>query len=260
MAFARLSAELRPRYFLMENVRGFLFLDYDDLRTQFLDFLRNAGYQVSGFLQLNAADYGVPQRRERAFVVGCLDGERLPEYPKRRGGRKPTVRSAITDLAMLDTLELDPNNDVYAGPLGKASAYARKLRQERYGGNFSSLTGCMRSLHSAEVVERFGSTSPGCQEPISRFFRLAWSGVCPTIRAGTGPDHGSHTAPRPIHPDMPRCITVREAARLHSFPDWFQFHASRWHGFRQIGNSVPPLLAQAVAKCVFNAANTPRRV
>jgi DNA (cytosine-5)-methyltransferase 1 len=54
-------------------------------------------------------------------------------------------------------------------------------------------------------------------------------------------------SPRPIHPSIPRCITVREAARLHSYPDWFRFHATKWHGFRQIGNSVPPLLAKAVA-------------
>ncbi|PSB65242.1 DNA (cytosine-5-)-methyltransferase, partial [Chroococcidiopsis cubana CCALA 043] len=54
--------------------------------------------------------------------------------------------------------------------------------------------------------------------------------------------------PRPIHPYKPRCITVREAARLHSYPDWFRFHQTKWHGFRQVGNSVPPLLAQAIAR------------
>ena len=59
---------------------------------------------------------------------------------------------------------------------------------------------------------------------------------------------GAFTSPRPIHPFIPRCITVREAARLHSYPDWFRFHPTKWHGFRQIGNSVPPLLAQAVAE------------
>jgi DNA (cytosine-5)-methyltransferase 1 len=52
---------------------------------------------------------------------------------------------------------------------------------------------------------------------------------------------------------VPRCITVREAARLHSYPDWFRFHVTKWHGFRQIGNSVPPLLAKAVASSVRDA-------
>src|SRR5208283_2426639 len=84
-------------------------------------------------------------------------------------------------------------------------------------------------------------------EPVSRFHKLDPHGICNTIRAGTASDRGAFTSPRPIHPSSPRCITVREAARLHSYPDWFRFHVTKWHGFRQIGNSVPPLLAQAVA-------------
>lgn len=247
MSFARLVGDLRPRYFLMENVRGFLFQDHEALRGQFTSYLEEAGYRVLGFRLLNAADYGVPQRRERAFVLGCLDGEDVPNYPSKRRGRKPTVRSAIADLAVLDARSKDPDIDVYKGRLGTASAYARRLRVARNGGRVLALTGCLRTVHSAEVERRFRATSPGGQEPVSRFFRLAWGGVSPTIRAGTGPEHGSHTAPRPIHPRRARCITVREAARLHTFPDWFVFRGTRWHGFRQIGNSVPPMLAKAVA-------------
>jgi DNA (cytosine-5)-methyltransferase 1 len=71
--------------------------------------------------------------------------------------------------------------------------------------------------------------------------------LCNTLRAGTDSARGAFTSPRPIHPSLPRVITVREAARLHSYPDWFRFHATKWHGFRQIGNSVPPLLGRAVA-------------
>ncbi|NET45894.1 MAG: DNA cytosine methyltransferase [Okeania sp. SIO2B3] len=66
---------------------------------------------------------------------------------------------------------------------------------------------------------------------------------------------GAYTSPRPIHPFTPRCITVREAARLHSYPDWFRFHVTKWHGFRQVGNSVPPLLAKAVAQEIIHALN-----
>jgi DNA (cytosine-5)-methyltransferase 1 len=64
---------------------------------------------------------------------------------------------------------------------------------------------------------------------------------------GTDSARGAHTSPRPIHPLFSRVITVREAARLHSYPDWFRLHATKWHGCRQIGNSVPPLLARALA-------------
>ena len=74
-----------------------------------------------------------------------------------------------------------------------------------------------------------------------------------TLRAGTASDRGAHTAPRPIHPVYPRVITVREAARLHGYPDWFRFHVTKWNGFREIGNSVPARLARAVASSLLRA-------
>ncbi len=88
---------------------------------------------------------------------------------------------------------------------------------------------------------------------MSRFYRLPADGLCNTLRSGTATDRGAFTAPRPIHPTFARCITVREAARLHSYPDWFRFHRTIWHGFRQIGNSVPPLLGRAVGAAVAGA-------
>jgi DNA (cytosine-5)-methyltransferase 1 len=96
-------------------------------------------------------------------------------------------------------------------------------------------------------MERFLHTTPGTTEPISRFYRLDAQGLSNTLRAGTGSERGAYTSPRPIHPFLPRVISVREAARLHSFPDWFRLHHTKWHGFRQIGNAVPPLLGRAVA-------------
>lgn len=102
-------------------------------------------------------------------------------------------------------------------------------------------------MHSETSIARFRATANGEVEKISRFLKLDPDGICNTLRAGTPSNRGAFTAPRPIHPEQPRCITVREAARLHSYPDWFRFHSTKWHGFRQIGNSVPPLLARAVA-------------
>ena len=88
---------------------------------------------------------------------------------------------------------------------------------------------------------------------MSRFRKLPLEGRCNTLRAGTDSARGAFTSPRPIHPLHPRVITVREAARLHSYPDWFRLHATKWHGFRQIGNSVPPLLGRAVAAEIVRA-------
>ena len=98
-------------------------------------------------------------------------------------------------------------------------------------------------------------------EPISRFFKLAPAGVSNTLRAGTDGARGAFTSPRPIHYRYPRCITVREMARLHGFPDWFRFNVTKWHGARQIGNAVPPPLARAVAMQVMAALGvTPSRL
>ena len=138
-----------------------------------------------------------------------------------------------------------------------SSHYSKKLRNlfdvvddysypRRY--NHHLLTSSLRTNHTSNSIERFTKTPPGKREPISRFLKLHPDGLCNTLRAGTPSHRGSYTSPRPIHPVTPRCITVREAARLHSYPDWFRFHVTKWHGFRQIGNSVPPLLAKAVAQ------------
>jgi DNA (cytosine-5)-methyltransferase 1 len=111
----------------------------------------------------------------------------------------------------------------------------------------------MRAEHNEISRKRFAATEQGQTEPISRFHKLDPHGVCNTLRAGTNTDRGAFTSPRPIHYLYPRCITVREAARLHSYPDWFRFHVTKWHGFRQIGNSVPPMLARAVAGEIIKA-------
>ena len=101
---------------------------------------------------------------------------------------------------------------------------------------------------------------PGDVEPVSRFLRLNPEGICNTLRAGTTSDRGAFTAPRPIHPTYPRVITVREAARLHGYPDWFRFHVTKWNGFREIGNSVPARLGRALGAALLQADNvTPTR-
>ena len=117
----------------------------------------------------------------------------------------------------------------------------------------NTLTSSRRTIHTEKSRERFAKTTPGDTEPVSRFRKLALDGRCNTLRAGTDSARGAFTSPRPIHPIWDRVITVREAARLHSYPDWFRLHVTKWHGFRQVGNSVPPFLGRAVARQVMSA-------
>lgn len=182
----------------------------------------------------------------------------------------PTVAEALGDLPNLDLYEELRSTDLVAlsvddRELAKDSAsnYARKLRGELSGDDGdlswprscspSRLSASMRTGHGVDVVERFASTLAGEREPVSRFLRLHPDGVSPTLRAGTAPDRGSYSAPRPIHHEHNRVISVREAARLHGFPDWFRPTAAKWHGFRQVGNAVPPPLARAIAVQVRSA-------
>jgi DNA (cytosine-5)-methyltransferase 1 len=184
-------------------------------------------------------------------VLGYRAELPAPEYPKGSADRI-TVWDAIGDLACIDEHADDLETDIYTGPVGKSSVYTSTLRTNK-GTTVRHLSGCARSLHGAETIKRFEATPQGKREPVSKFDRLSKTGVALTLRAGTGPENGSFMAPRPIHPVHSRCITVREAARLHSFPDSFQFDPTKWHGFRQVGNSVPPLLARAVAASIKKA-------
>jgi DNA (cytosine-5)-methyltransferase 1 len=119
--------------------------------------------------------------------------------------------------------------------------------------NTGVLTSSARTDHSGISRRRFAETAGGEVEPISRLFKLPAEGVSNTLRAGTDGSRGAFTSPRPIHYRHDRCVTVREMARLHGFPDWFRFNATKWHGARQIGNAVPPPLARAVAAAVIEA-------
>lgn len=267
LQFAKLVGELSPSYFVVENVTGLLAGDTKKVLDRFRARVQRAGYKVIWPVRvLNAADFGVPQKRERLFIIGCKSDLDLPDYPDpitpATAGGRVTVEDAIGDLTVIDLLAHRIDKDVYVGPLGPPSAYSKRLlagpdgQRRRDPGSRKRnrrLTGSMRVNHTKALTARFKATRPGASEPISRFPRLAKDGLSPTLRAGTDDEHGKFTAVRPIHPTQPRCITVREAARLHSYPDWFEFHPTKWHGFMQIGNSVPPLLAKAVARSIIAA-------
>jgi DNA (cytosine-5)-methyltransferase 1 len=262
--FARFVRELKPRFFIMENVPGLLRSRHKTAWDRLINQLTDSGYGVATPAVLSASDFGVPQNRDRLFLLGWRVGEDPLSAPA--AGAFPTakVRDAFRALPNASSFPELYEQDVLAfdrlGKRGRESladadaAYARRLRDDDPARGFrrpwadKKISGMALTHHSDKVVKRFEKTRAGERDSISRYARLDPSGLCPTLRSGTGPDHGSHTPPRPIHPSGKRVITVREAARLHSFPDWFSFHATKWHAWRGIGNAVPPLLAQAVAR------------
>jgi DNA (cytosine-5)-methyltransferase 1 len=255
--YVRIVRELNPKYCVFENVRGLTLGKHAQFLEELIVALADAGYDVlTPYRVLNAADYGVPQDRRRLFLVGTRKGLTSPEYPVPID-RRITVGEAIEDLPNADSFDELNLTDAVTVEWGTNSHYARKLRgfdrdpqDYSYPRKFDPnlLTCSRRTEHSQSSQVRFAATLQGKTEPISRFRRLEPTGLCNTLRAGTDSARGAHTSPRPIHPLFPRVITVREAARLHSYPDWFRLHATKWHGCRQIGNSVPPLLARALAR------------
>lgn len=260
--FVRIIGELSPKYCVLENVKGLTLGKHSQFLEDLIDELKKLQYSVLlPYQVLNAANYGVPQNRQRLFLIAARNDQQLPEYPLPRNQRV-TIRDAISDLPDAEKFsELKDDDSVFVAWDTK-SEYALKLRglcpdPENYGYEREFvrdyLTSSCRTEHSDLSRSRFLSAPQGHTEPHSRFFKLAWDGQSNTLRAGTDSARGAFTSPRPIHPDLPRVITVREAARIHSYPDWFRFNKTKWHGFREIGNSVPPLLARAIGSAVINA-------
>jgi DNA (cytosine-5)-methyltransferase 1 len=257
--FVRLVGELRPRYFVFENVKGLTIGHHKRFLHELIDEFERIDYSVlKPYRVLNALWFGVPQDRQRLFIMGAREAQMLPSYPPpthqpdraihdiRKLPLTPTVWDAIGDLPEVEEYDELSESDWVEAKFGRPSEYAKTLSMANGKGTLI-LTSSLRTVHTPKSQKRFEKTPHGCVEEISRFLKLDPAGYCNTLRAGTASDRGAFTSPRPIHPHTPRCITVREAARLHSYPDWFRFHMTKWHGFRQIGNSVPPLLARAVA-------------
>jgi DNA (cytosine-5)-methyltransferase 1 len=268
--YIRLVLELQPKYVVLENVKGMTVGKHREIILEIISKFEEKGYQVlKNYQVLNAAEYGVPQNRERLFLLACRHDLELPNYPlpiskpakkKRDKSNKlplsPTVSKALQGLPEIENFKELEQQDWVEADFGKPSNYVKRInnlfsKSDNYSYpriyNPRILTSSLRTDHSEESKARFSQTLRGKIEPVSRFHKLDPQGICNTLRAGTASNRGAFTSPRPIHPFLPRCITVREAARLHSYPDWFRFHVTKWHGFRQIGNSVPPLLAKAIA-------------
>lgn len=271
--FVRLVRELDSNYFVFENVKGLTVGRHRKFLHELIEEFEASGYEVRREWQvLNAYNYGVPQDRQRLFLLGARKGLTVPNYPEaitskpgKQNGRPqgPTCQDALGDLPDVEQFkELLESDEVETARWGKPSEYARQMRclggEGWYHGyqrswNPALLTSSLRTDHTVISRRRFSETAPGDVEPVSRFFKLPRDGVSNTLRAGTDSARGAFTSPRPIHFKYNRCITVREMARLHGFPDWFRFNETKWHGARQIGNAVPPPLARAVAAQILIA-------
>ena len=245
--FFRIVAELDPVFFVMENVRGLAYPGSRAVLDEALTYVETR-YDILGPHVWDASQFGAATKRNRMFVIGIRRDLEAPvtlQDMQQRERRAATVREALADLKHLRPIEEAPDQPGFdrwkLDRPGRPNAYAGSLRaKDRIA------TGHRPTEHTPAVANRFKSVPPGGFDRIGRHPRLALGGQCPTLRAGTGADRGSFQSVRPIHPELDRVITVREAARLQGFPDHHLFHPTVWHSFRMIGNSVSPIMAEAV--------------
>jgi DNA-cytosine methyltransferase len=226
---------LRPAAIGFENVPGMETIGDGCFLSDLLSELDRIGYDVRVF-HANARSFGLPQDRERIFVVGLLESSpSLPAEREHSEGSGPSILD-LPERALIED-EQTSKPVTYRRP--PASAYARALRYDR---RRPKVRNCEVTRHAEKIVRRFRALDPGETDEPTHHRRLDPDEPSTTLTAGTP----SRTACRPVHPRKDRVLTVREAARLTSFPDWYQFPRQIAEAWCLIGNAVPPLMAREV--------------
>jgi DNA (cytosine-5)-methyltransferase 1 len=243
--FARVTNLWRPDWFVLENVSGILHTEKGFFLEQILNEFHKIGYTLNYEL-LNAADFGVPQKRERFFLVGSKHGITF-KFPQKANPKLVSVKDAISDLPILSNGANFPELEYKTKA---TSVYAKKLRKKHEYSLCNYVT-----KNSALVIKRYKHIPQGgnwehipkklmsnykdcsrCHDGI--YFRLNEGEPSSVI--------GNYRKNMLIHPTEDRGLSVREAARLQSFPDEFVFTGSVGFQQQQVGNAVPPLLANAI--------------
>ena len=243
--FVRIAKLWQPDWFILENVSGILHTEKGFFLEQILNDFHAIGYTLN-YKLCNATDFGVPQKRARFFLVGSKHGITF-EFPDLTGQQTITVKDAINDLPSLTN---GANFDKLEYKTKATSTYAKALRGE------SRYSLCNHVTRNSDlVIERYKHILQGgnweaipnhlmsnykdhsrCHDGI--YFRLKEDEPSLVI--------GNYRKNMLIHPTEDRGLSVREAARLQSFPDWFVFKGSVGFQQQQVGNAVPPLLAKAI--------------
>lgn len=236
--------QLNPDIFVIENVKGLLLASNGWFKDEIIKTISELGYIVEYGI-LNAAEFGVPQARERAIFI-CSRHNKV-KLPKPTVKKAVTVREAIEDLSYLESGEGEFEQDY---KIESMSVYQNLMRE-----GCKKLYNHKASQHKQVAIDKLKMIPPekgkeylpdelkGKQKFKTTWGRLKWDEVSPTI--DTRFDASSNGTNN--HPFLNRAITPREAARIQSFDDKFIFYGAKVHIRKQIGNAVPPLLAKAIA-------------
>ena len=242
---------VKPKYFVMENVPNLLTAEKGYFKREIEELFSKMGYVLDAGV-LNAADYGVPQNRRRAVIIGKKTNDKKVKLLPEPIDKKVTIWDAISDLAYLNSGEGDETQNY---KLEAKSEYQKRMRM-----NSNKLFNHKATNHSKLALERLSLVPPEQGKeclPQEHLTKSIYSGtwcrmqkddvsVTITTRFDT-PSSGRFT-----HPYLNRAITVREAARIQSFPDTFEFLGPKGSQMKQVGNAVPPILANKIAKSILD--------
>lgn len=219
--FVRLLAESEADAFVFENVPNLATVAGGEVVKALKQAFADAGYSATD-ATLFAGDYGVPQMRRRLFIVGSRDRE-IPMPPTATHGTEASLLGQHPHVTVAEALDDLPDVDAPGA---------------------EDIPNHEPTFHSDRMLDAFARLDPGKREPKSRHDRLHPERLGYTLRAGTG----NFSPLRPVHHRYDRVVSVRECARLQSFPDTFIWPdtMARLQQYRQVGNAVPPLMARAV--------------
>lgn len=259
-SFVQVVDSIKPKVFVMENVPGLVRLFNGEAKDKILESLENIGYNVS-YKILTAADFGVPQLRKRVFFVGLRKDLfdfpydyfefPTPKYGDEREFPYITSKEAINDLPLLGE---EIGNEIMPYPGPPKNSYQQLMRK-----NSDNIYNHVATVHKPKTVETIAMVPDGGNYKDlpkelweTRKVNIAWTRMnskkpCFTIDTG----HNHH-----FHYKANRVPTVRESARIQSFPDEFIFYGTKTSQLKQVGNAVPPILSQALAEKIKDLIKT----
>ena len=263
-SFIRAVEHLQPEAVLVENVPDLPRWDDGAVLIGLYESLRTLGYRVEARV-LDGPAHGVPQHRQRLILLG-FRGWRRPEWPE-PAAVAVTLRDAIGDLPPIpraqraERLAYDPRR--------MGSDFQRRMRQDVTAVDADWITEHVCRDVRVDDLEAFRHLQQGdtyMDIPMrlrryrsdvftDKYKRLSWDAPCRSITAHIAKDGYWY-----IHPDQHRTLSIREAARVQTFPDDFRFAGTPTHRYRQIGNAVPVALGEAVGRAVMHTLRRPRRV
>lgn len=246
MEYVRFVSVIKPNFFVLENVPGLLSMEKGKFKNDIINRFSELGYNVN-YAILRASDYGVPQSRKRVFFIGLNKekfGDLFFDFDKIQTQSIISAKEAISDLPTLIDCE-----ETTSYTISPSNEYQRQIRN-----GSKILHNHVRTNHTEKTIKIISMVPDGgtIKDLPEKYYKIrnynaAFKRMNSKLPSSTI-DCGHRNY---FHYELNRIPTVRESARIQSFPDTYIFYGSKTSQYTQVGNAVPPLLANAIAKTIL---------